>query len=241
MAFVNRVGLVLRQSFSKGLGSNDSKQASAMFNALRFMSSSRLFIGGLSYGMDEQALRESFAEFGEITEARIINDRETGRSRGFGFVSFVTEEEANAAKASMDGKQLYGRFIRVDYASERPATFRPASGYAAGYGGAGYGRPGGYQQGGSYGNTGSYGQGNPYGGIGQSGGPGYAGSDAFNQNNAFGANAGYGQNPNESSIQSDNLHGSSPGFGGIEEPGNVETTPEGHTDDVDNKVGSVGK
>ena len=62
----------------------------AIYNGFRCMSS-KIFVGGLSYGVDDQTLRESFATFGDVMEARIINDREAGRSRGFGFVTFASE------------------------------------------------------------------------------------------------------------------------------------------------------
>ena len=79
----------------------------AIYNGFRCMSS-KIFVGGLSYGVDDQTLRESFATFGDVMEARIINDRETGRSRGFGFVTFASEAEANAAVQAMIFTQIAG-------------------------------------------------------------------------------------------------------------------------------------
>ncbi|KAH9323109.1 hypothetical protein KI387_017748, partial [Taxus chinensis] len=118
---------------------------------------------GLSYGIDEQFLRESFTEFGEITEARIIYDRDSGRSRGFGFLSFTSDEEAAAALKGMDGKQLSGRILHVNYASERRSSYG-GGGYSQndgyGTGGGGYAQSGGYGTGGgSYGQSGGYGTG----------------------------------------------------------------------------------
>ncbi|CAL0323465.1 unnamed protein product [Lupinus luteus] len=88
MAFCNKLGNLLRQ------GAAQSRQES-MLNYLRMMSSSKLFVGGLSYGVDDQSLRDAFASFGDVVEARVITDRESGRSRGFGFVNYGSEEAAN--------------------------------------------------------------------------------------------------------------------------------------------------
>jgi len=104
--------------------------------------SSKLFIGGLSYGTDEQSLREAFSGFGEVTEARVINDRETGKSRGFGFVSFSSEESASSAISSMDGQELDGRNIRVNHATERAP--RGDGGGFGGYRGGNQGDGGGF-------------------------------------------------------------------------------------------------
>lgn len=96
--------------------------APAVFAVLsRGMASSKLFIGGLSWGTDEKTLKDAFASFGEVTDCRIITDRDSGRSRGFGFVSFNSEGEAKAALEEMDGRDLAGRTIRVDYATDRSA------------------------------------------------------------------------------------------------------------------------
>jgi cold-inducible RNA-binding protein len=81
--------------------------------------SKRLFCGGLAWGTTTEDLREAFAPFGEVADAKVVTDRETGRSRGFGFVTFTTEEAAAAARESMDGATLGGRTIRVDLARER--------------------------------------------------------------------------------------------------------------------------
>ncbi|MCO4762647.1 MAG: RNA-binding protein, partial [Myxococcales bacterium] len=81
--------------------------------------SKRLFVGGLSWGTTDQGLRDAFAEYGEVVDAKVISDRETGRSRGFGFVTYNTEEEAAAGKDAMDGQELDGRALRIDLARER--------------------------------------------------------------------------------------------------------------------------
>ncbi len=79
----------------------------------------KLFIGGLSWDTTDDGLRKAFASFGEITEAKVITDRDTGRSRGFGFVTFTREEDANAAISKMDGTNLDGRAIKVNEAQEK--------------------------------------------------------------------------------------------------------------------------
>lgn len=81
--------------------------------------SRKLFVGGVSWNTSEESLRSAFERFGEVEEAKIIYDRETGRSRGFGFVTFVREEDGATAITQMDGKELDGRPIRVNAAQER--------------------------------------------------------------------------------------------------------------------------
>lgn len=99
----------------------------------------KLFVGGLAWATTDDGLRQAFARFGDITEAKVITDRETGRSRGFGFVTFTDDEGANNAISEMDGSQLDGRTIKVNEAQERA----PRSG-----GGGGGRRGGGYGGGG---------------------------------------------------------------------------------------------
>ena len=79
----------------------------------------KLFVGNLAFAATERDLEESFGAFGEIEEAKIIFDRETGRSRGFAFVTFTSTEAAEAALI-LDGHNLAGRNIRVSIATERP-------------------------------------------------------------------------------------------------------------------------
>jgi cold-inducible RNA-binding protein len=102
----------------------------------------KLFIGGLSWGTDDKSLRNKFSEFGNVEDAIVVKDRETGRSRGFGFVTLSTDEEADAALSAMNDQEFEGRTIRVDRASERSAeprsSFRSGGGNGGGYGG-GYG------------------------------------------------------------------------------------------------------
>lgn len=79
----------------------------------------RLFVGGLAWATDDDALREAFEQFGEVSEARVVKDRNTGRSRGFGFVAFEDESDADAARQQLDNSELDGRTIRVDFAQEK--------------------------------------------------------------------------------------------------------------------------
>lgn len=79
----------------------------------------KLFVGGLPFSTTEDELRDAFAPFGTVASVKIINDRETGRSRGFGFVEFDSDDEAKAAVAGLDSKELGGRTIHVSEARER--------------------------------------------------------------------------------------------------------------------------
>ncbi|KAF8402149.1 hypothetical protein HHK36_013101 [Tetracentron sinense] len=102
MAFCSRFGSLIRQSLSQNNALIGQVPMTSTLNAIRCMSS-KLFVGGLSYGTDDQSLKDAFSSFGDVTEARVISDRETGRSRGFGFVSFTCDESASSA-LSMDGQ-----------------------------------------------------------------------------------------------------------------------------------------
>jgi RNA recognition motif-containing protein len=92
----------------------------------------KLFVGSLSWNINDQGLREAFEPFGEITEATVITDRDSGRSRGFGFVTFVDEEAADKAISALDGTELDGRPVKVNVARERSRN-----GGGGGYGGGG--------------------------------------------------------------------------------------------------------
>ncbi|KAK1369986.1 Glycine-rich RNA-binding protein 4 [Heracleum sosnowskyi] len=134
MAFYNRIGSLISQTHMK-------TSVPSMLNAIRGMASSKLFIGGLSYNTNDDSLRDAFSSFGDVTEAKVITDRDTQRSRGFGFVSFADSESASSAKSAMDGQELEGRNIRVSEATERPPrdNFGGGGGYRGGYGGGGGG------------------------------------------------------------------------------------------------------
>ncbi|KAJ6691217.1 GLYCINE-RICH RNA-BINDING PROTEIN 3 MITOCHONDRIAL [Salix koriyanagi] len=103
----------------------------SMLNSIRCMSSSKLFIGGLSWSTDDQTLKDAFSGYGEVIDAKVITDRDTGRSRGFGFVNYESTESASAALSAMDGQELGGRNIRVSYATDR----RQPQPYNSNYGG----------------------------------------------------------------------------------------------------------
>jgi cold-inducible RNA-binding protein len=101
--------------------------------------SKKLFVGGLSWGTTDEGLHGAFSRFGEIVEAKVITDRETGRSRGFGFVTFANDEGAVTAINEMNGTELDGRTIKVNEAEDK--GFRAGRG-AGGGGGGGGGRGG---------------------------------------------------------------------------------------------------
>ena len=122
--------------------------------------SKKLFVGGLSWNTTDGSLAEAFEAFGEVTDAKVITDRETGRSRGFGFVTFADPDAADTAIAEMDGQPLDGRTVRVNEAQERSrgGGGRGGGGYGGGRGGGGYGGGGG-RGGGGYGGGGGGGYG----------------------------------------------------------------------------------
>lgn len=112
----------------------------------------KLYIGGLAWATDDESLRQAFSEFGNVEDSIVIKDRESGRSRGFGFVTFSSVEEADAAIAGMHNQDLDGRQIRVDKASEPGSrdsfpsrggdrggrgSYRGGSGFRGGRGGGG--------------------------------------------------------------------------------------------------------
>lgn len=99
--------------------------------------SKKLFVGGLSWGTSEDTLYSSFEQFGQLEEAKIITDRETGRSRGFGFVTFVNDDDAQKAIESMNGAELDGRNLNVNEARERAPRRNGGGGGGGGNGGGG--------------------------------------------------------------------------------------------------------
>ncbi|KAK6123121.1 hypothetical protein DH2020_043117 [Rehmannia glutinosa] len=198
MAFFRKTGNILGRTVSNHISLDISSSTPSIFQAIRWMSSSKLFIGGLSYSTDDnvtivserlststeklltvhskQALPYASSVFEIVilvvskycicTVARVIVDRETGRSRGFGFVTYSSIEEASSAIQALDQQDLHGRRIRVDYANDRTRGF-------GGGGGGGY-------------NSGSFG--GSYGG----GGGGYNNNDGY-------SGGGYGGSPNYNS------------------------------------------
>jgi RNA recognition motif-containing protein len=126
---------------------------------------SKLYVGNLSYGTTSSDLEQLFAKHGTVQSAEVISDRETGRSKGFGFVQMGADEEAQAAIAALNGQEHDGRPLTVNEA--KPREDRPRGG-GGGFGGGGGGRGGG---GGGYGGGGRGGGGGGRGG----GGGGYGG------------------------------------------------------------------
>jgi len=116
----------------------------------------KLYVGNLAYSVRDESLQAAFAQFGTVTSAKVMMDRETGRSKGFGFVEMSSATEAQAAINAMNGQPLEGRAIVVNEArprEERPGGFRGGSG-GGGYGGGGYGGGGRSGGGGGYGGGG---------------------------------------------------------------------------------------
>ena len=88
----------------------------------------KLYVGNLSYNTSEDGLRNLFTGFGNVASVKVIFDRETGNSKGFGFVEMSTDEEANAAIAGTNGSELDGRQIRVNEAMDKPQRSRDRGG-----------------------------------------------------------------------------------------------------------------
>lgn len=84
----------------------------------------KLYVGNLSYDTQEFDLRDHFAQHGEVLSANIVTDRDTGRSRGFGFVEMGTDEEARTAQEALDGVELDGRQLKVNEAKPKPSRDR---------------------------------------------------------------------------------------------------------------------
>ena len=99
----------------------------------------KLFVGGLSWDTTDDGLRQAFASYGEITEAKVITQRDTGRSRGFGFVTFAQDDDAKTAISKLDGTSLDGKTIKVNEAQEKSPRGGGRSGGGFG-GGRGSGR-----------------------------------------------------------------------------------------------------
>lgn len=108
----------------------------------------KLYVGNLSYSTTDESLNGAFAVFGPVASARVIMDRETGRSKGFGFVEMASDEDALKAVAEMDGKDLGGRNLKVAEAKPMEPGGR-GGGSAGGGGGMGFGGPRGPRGGGA--------------------------------------------------------------------------------------------
>ncbi|CDY53209.1 BnaC03g74030D [Brassica napus] len=109
MAFCTKLGFLQNRSVS----------LTSMLGSLRYMST-KLFIGGLSPGIDDNSLKDAFSTFNGVTDARVMTNKVTGRSRGYGFVNFISEDSAKSVISAMDGQELNGFNIRVDVAKEWP-------------------------------------------------------------------------------------------------------------------------
>ncbi|KAM9845128.1 cold inducible RNA binding protein a isoform 2-T2 [Aulostomus maculatus] len=151
----------------------------------------KLFIGGLSFETNEESLAAAFGKYGTIEKVDVIRDKETGRSRGFGFVKYDNAEDAKDAMEGMNGKTLDGRAIRVDEAGKGGGSRRggfnsgPRGGSGGrfggsrGRGGRGYSRGGGYNGDRGYGER-SYGE------------RSYGGDRSFSDRSFGGRSGGYG-------------------------------------------------
>jgi hypothetical protein len=126
----------------------------------------KLYVGNLPYSVRDGDLEQSFGQFGTVTSAKVMMERDTGRSKGFGFVEMGSDAEAQAAVNGMNGQPLGGRSLVVNEA--RPMEPRPPRSGGGGYGGGGGG-------GGGYGGGGREGGGGYGGGGGRDGGGGYGG------------------------------------------------------------------
>ena len=123
----------------------------------------KLYVGNLPYSVRDEDLQQSFGQFGAVTSAKVMMERDTGRSKGFGFVEMGNDAEAQAAIAGMNGQPLGGRSVVVNEA--RPMEARPPR--TGGFGGGGGGYGGGDRSGGGGGDGGFR---SPYGGGGAGGG-----------------------------------------------------------------------
>ena len=144
----------------------------------------KLYVGNLSYNIRDEDLQQAFAQYGTVSSAKVMMDRDTGRSKGFGFVEMGSDPEAQAAINGMNGQALDGRAIVVNEA--RPREERPG-----GFGGGGGGRTGG---GGGFGGGGGRtgGGGGGFGGGGGSGGGGGGGYGGGGGGRSGGGGGSYG-------------------------------------------------
>jgi len=159
----------------------------------------KLYVGNLPYTVRDGDLEQSFGQFGTVTSAKVMMERDTGRSKGFGFVEMGSDAEAQAAIAGMNGQPLGGRSLVVNEA--RPMEARPPrTGGGGGYGGGGGGGGGGYGGGGG----GGYGGGGGGGGR-REGGGGYGGGGRRDSaGNDGGFHSPYGSGPRGSGRNDNN-------------------------------------
>ncbi|MBS0405457.1 MAG: RNA-binding protein [Proteobacteria bacterium] len=157
----------------------------------------KLYVGNLPYSVRDQDLEQAFGQFGAVTSAKVMMERDTGRSKGFGFVEMGSDDEAQAAINGMNGQPLGGRNVVVNEA--RPMEARPprSGGFGGGGGGYGGGGGGGYgggrrEGGGGYGGGGGGGYG---GGRREGGGGGYGGGAGGGGGRDGGFRSPYGNGP----------------------------------------------
>jgi hypothetical protein len=149
----------------------------------------KLYVGNLAYSVRDDDLQQAFGEFGAVTSAKVMMDRDTGRSKGFGFVEMGSDAEAQAAIEGMNGQSLSGRAIVVNEA--RPREERPG-GFRGPYGGGGAGGGGGYGGGGRSSGGGGGGYGGGGGGYGGGGGGRSGGGGGYGGGGRSGGGGGYG-------------------------------------------------
>ncbi len=137
----------------------------------------KLYVGNLAFQTSSEELQQLFAQAGTVESASVVEDRETGRSRGFGFVEMATAEEGKAAIEQFNGKELNGRNLTVNEARPRENRGGGGGGGRGGYGGGGGGGRGGYGGGGGGRGGGGGGRGGYGGGGGNRGGGGGGGGD----------------------------------------------------------------
>jgi RNA recognition motif-containing protein len=159
----------------------------------------KLYVGNLSYNVRDEDLQQAFAQYGSVSSAKVMMDRDTGRSKGFGFVEMGSDPEAQAAINGMNGQALDGRAIVVNEArprEERPGGFGGGGGSRSGGGGFGGGGGGGTRSGGGGGFGSGSGGGGGYGGGGggggrSGGGGGYGGGGGSRSGGGGGSRGGY--------------------------------------------------
>ena len=142
----------------------------------------KLYVGNLPYSVRDGDLEQSFGQFGTVTSAKVMMERDTGRSKGFGFVEMGSDAEAQSAINGMNGQPLGGRSLVVNEA--RPMEPRPPRSGGGGYGGGGGGYGGGGREGGG---------GGGYGGGGREGGGGYGGGGGGGRREGGGGYGGGGR------------------------------------------------
>ena len=146
----------------------------------------KLYVGNLAYSVRDDDLQQAFAQFGTVSSAKVMMDRDTGRSKGFGFVEMGSDAEAQSAINGMNGQALDGRALVVNEArprEERPGGFGGGGGRSGGFGGGGRSGGGGYGGGGGGGGYGG-------GGGGRSGGGGYGGGGRSGGGGGYGGGGG---------------------------------------------------